>query len=159
MLGIFCGMEVTSDEAYKGYVKRRIWVLAGVLAIGIITALVALAAEYVWTVSISERMLDVYTGVGIGLTVSGIALMVKNILLLKDEKKLRQARITVSDERNIQIGTKATKAALTVLIVAMYFIILIGGLWYPILVKIGSFLLVLFLFSYIVAYRVISRII
>lgn len=159
MLGIFCGMEVTSDEAYKRYVKRRIRAFAGLIAAGIITALVAAAAEYAWTVNISDMMLGVYTGIGAGLTVSGIVLMIKNILLLKDEKKLRQARISVSDERNIQISTRAAKAAIAVLIVAMYFTILIGGLWYPILAKIVSFLLMLFLFSYIVAYRVISRII
>lgn len=159
MLGIFCGTDIKSDEAYKKYIKQRIRALAGLTAAGIITALVALAAEFVWTVNVSDLMLGVYTGVGVGLTAGSIVLMIKNILLLKDEKKRRQARISVSDERNIQISARAVKAAIAVLIAAMYFTILIGGLWYPILVKIGSFLLVLFLFSYIVAYRVISRII
>ncbi|MDO4333694.1 MAG: hypothetical protein Q4C58_13550 [Eubacteriales bacterium] len=159
MLGIFCGMEATSDEAYRKYVKRRILALAGLIAAGIITALVALAAEYVWTVNVSDLMLGVYTGVGMGLTAGGIVLLIKNVLLLKDEKKIRRARISVSDERNIQISIRAVRAAVAVLIAAMYFTILIGGLWYPILAKIVSFLLILFLFSYVVAYRVISRMI
>lgn len=157
MLGIFCGMETTSDEAYRKYVKGRIWALAGLTVAGIVTAFVALAAEYVWTVNIGDLMLGVYTGVGAGLTVGGIVLLIKNVLLLKNEKKIRQARISASDERNIQISIRAVRAAVAVLIAAMYFTILIGGLWYPILAKIVSFLLMLFLFSYVVAYRVISR--
>lgn len=157
MLGIFCATKVTSDEEYRKYAGRRCFVYAGLALIGVITAAIAIAAEYLWTVEISDMMLGVYTGVGTGLTVAGIILTIKNMLLIKDEKKLRQARIADSDERNIQISMLATKAALAVLLVGMYFAILLGGLWYPILTKILAFLLVLFMFSYMVAYRIISR--
>lgn len=157
MLGIFCATKVTSDEEYRKYAGRRCYVYAGLALIGVITAAIAIAAEYLWTVEISDMMLGVYTGVGTGLTVAGIILTIKNMLLIKDEKKLRQARIADSDERNIQISMLATKAALAVLLVGMYFAILLGGLWYPILTKILAFLLVLFMFSYMVAYRIISR--
>lgn len=157
MLGIFCATKVTSDEEYRKYAGRRCFVYAGLALIGVITAAIAIAAEYLWTVEISDMMLGVYTGVGTGLTVAGIILTIKNMLLIKDEKKLRQARIADSDERNIQISMLATKTALAVLLVGMYFAILLGGLWYPILTKILAFLLVLFMFSYMVAYRIISR--
>lgn len=157
MLGIFCATKVTSDEEYRKYAGRRCFVYAGLALIGVITAAIAIAAEYLWTVEISDMMLGVYTGIGTGLTVAGIILLIKNMLLIKDEKKLRQARIADSDERNIQISMLATKAALAVLLVGMYFAILLGGLWYPILTKILAFLLVLFMFSYMVAYRIISR--
>lgn len=157
MLGIFCVTKVTSDEEYRNYAGRRCFVYAGLALIGVITAAIAIAAEYLWTVEISDMMLGVYTGVGTGLTVAGIILTIKNMLLIKDEKKLRQARIADSDERNIQISMLATKATLAVLLVGMYFAILLGGLWYPILTKILAFLLVLFMFSYMVAYRIISR--
>lgn len=156
MLGIFCATKVTSDEEYRKYAGRRCFVYAGLALIGVITAAIAIAAEYLWTVEISDMMLGVYTGVGTGLTVAGIILLIKNMLLIRDEKKLRQARIADSDERNIQISMLATKAALAVLLIGMYFAILLGGLWYPILTKILAFLLVLFMFSYMVAYRIIS---
>lgn len=157
MLGIFCATKVTSDEEYRKYAGKRCFAYAGLALIGVITAAIAIAAEYLWTVKVSDMMLGVYTGVGTGLTVAGIILWIKNMRLIKDEKKLRQARIADSDERNIQISMLATKAALAVLLVGMYFAILLGGLWYPILTKILAFLLVLFMFSYMVAYRVISR--
>lgn len=159
MLGIFCATKAVSDEEYRKYAGRRCFIYIGLAVIGVVTAAIAMAAEYLWTVKISDMMLGVYTGVGTGLTVAGIILFVKNVRLLKDEKKLRQARIADSDERNIQISALATKAALAVLLVGMYFAILLGGLWYPIFAKLLSFLLVLFMFSYIVAYRVISRMI
>lgn len=157
MLGIFCATKVTSDEEYRKYAGRRCFVYAGLALIGVITAAIAIAAEFLWMVEISDMMLGVYTGVGTGLTAAGIILSIKNMLLIKDEKKLRQARIADSDERNIQISMLATKAALAVLLVGMYFAILLGGLWYPILTKVLAFLLMLFMFSYVVAYRIISR--
>lgn len=156
MLGIFCATKVTSDEEYRKYAGRRCFVYAGLALIGVITAAIAIAAEFLWMVEISDMMLGVYTGVGTGLTVAGIILLIKNMLLIKDEKKLRQARIADSDERNIQISMLATKAALAVLLIGMYFAILLGGLWYPILTKVLAFLLMLFMFSYVVAYRIIS---
>lgn len=156
MLGIFCATKVASDEEYRKYVRRRSFVFGGMVVIGAITAAIALAAEFLWTVEVSELMLGVYTGVGTGLILAGIILLIKNGMLLKNDKKLRQERIANSDERNIQISTMATKAALAVLLTGMYFTVLIGGLWDPVLTKIMAFLLMLFMFSYLVAYRIIS---
>lgn len=157
MLGIFCATKVMSNEDYRKYVRRRCLIYAGMAVIGVITAAVTMAAEFLWTVEISDTMLGMYTGVGVGLTAAGIILAVKSAVLLKNDQRLRQARIADSDERNIQIAAMATKAALAVLLVGIYFVILIGGLWYPVLVKVLTFLVVLFLFSYVAAYRIISR--
>lgn len=157
MLGIFCATKVTSDEAYRTFIKRRSLIYGGLAVIGLITAAVALAAEFLWAVEVSDMMLGVYTGAGTGLTLAGIILFFKNRMLLKNGKKLRQERIANSDERNIQISMMATKAALAVLMTGMYLVVLIGGLWDPMLVKIILFLLILLMFSYIVAYRIISK--
>lgn len=156
MLGIFCATKAMSDEEYRRYTQRRCFIYAGLTVIGVITAVIAAVAEFVWEVEVNDMMLGVYTGVGAGLTVAGIVLGIRNALLLKDGKKLRQMRIADSDERNIQISALATKAALAVLLISMYFAVLLGGLWYPVLTKVLAFLLVLFLFSYMVAYRIIS---
>lgn len=156
MLGIFCATKAMSDEEYRRYTRRRCFIYAGLTVIGVITAVIAAAAEFVWEVEVNDMMLGVYTGMGAGLTVAGIVLGIRNALLLKDGKKLRQMRIADSDERNIQISALATKAALAVLLIGMYFAVLLGGLWYPVLTKVLAFLLVLFLFSYMVAYRIIS---
>lgn len=156
MLGIFCATRAMSDEEYREYTRRRCFIYAGLAVIGVITAAIAAAAEFVWEVNVNDMMLGVYTGVGAGLTVAGIVLGIRNALLLKDGKKLREMRIADSDERNIQISASATKAALAVLLIGMYFAVLLGGLWYPVLTKVLAFLLVLFLFSYMVAYRIIS---
>lgn len=157
MLGIFCVTKVTSDGEYRKYARRRCLVYAVLAVVGVVTAAIAMAAEFLWAAEVSELMLGIYTGVGTGLTLAGVMLLVKNISLLKDEKKLRKARIEGSDERNIQISMLATKAALAVLLIAMYFAILIGGLWYPVLAKAVACLLILFMFAYVVAYSIISR--
>lgn len=155
MLGIFCATRVMADEDYREYVRKRCVIYVGLMVIGAITAVIAAVAEYGRTVEISD-MVGIYAGMGAGLIAGGLILLIRNLRLLRDEKKLREARISGSDERNIQIAALAAKAALAVLLVGIYFAILIGGLWYPILAKILGFLIILFLFSYIVAYKVIS---
>ena len=51
-------------------------------------------------------------------------------------------------------GRKGVK---TRLLIAMYFVMLIGGLWYPVLMKALCFLICLFVASYGVAYKMVSK--
>lgn len=156
MTGIFCVVKATTDEEYRRHVQRRALLYAGVVLLGIITAVVACLAEFVWEVEVSSRMLGFYTGCGTGLALGGGVILVKSLLLLRDAEKLHRARIDEADERNVEISTMAMKVAILVLLVGMYVVLLIGGLWYPVLIKVLGFLVTLFLFSYIVARKIIS---
>lgn len=157
MLGIFCETNVTSNEEYKKYLKRRNYKLAGLFLIGVVTFAVSILAQCFWKVNIPEYILSTYMGLGAGLTAASIVLFIKNRRLLKDDERLRMARVELSDERNRQISTEATKIALMVLMVAMYFVMLIGGLWYPVLMKALCFLICLFVAAYGVAYKIVSK--
>lgn len=154
MLGMFCGTNATTNEQYKKYIKKRIHVLTGMFFVGVLTMVLAIVAETVWKVSMQTYL---YSGFGSGLMCASIILILKNRKLLKDEEKLRQARIAASDERNLQISTSATKVAIAALLIGMYCVILIGGLWYPVLAQTMGFLVCLFLLVYIAAYRLVSK--
>lgn len=156
MLEIFCRTNVTSNEEYKKYLKRRNYKLAGLFLMGVVTFAVSILAQCFWKVNIPEYILSTYIGLGVGLMVASIVLFIKNRKLLKNEERLRMARVELSDERNHQISTEATKIALMVLIVAMYFVMLIGGLWYPVLMKALCFLICLFVVAYCAAYKIVS---
>ena len=47
-------------------------------------------------------MLGVYCGIGVGLICSGIVFLIRNKRLMKDEEKLKEARLQVTDERNME---------------------------------------------------------
>ncbi|MDO5291555.1 MAG: DUF6442 family protein [bacterium] len=78
-------------------------------------------------------------------------------MLLRDEEKLRKARIANTDERNIAIQRKAMQTAFFIMLVAMYLVMLIGGIWYPVLAQTISLLLCVFLVVYLIAYGIISK--
>ena len=157
MLGIFCGSECSTNEEYKKCIKKRIAYFIGAIILGVITLIVTFLGNEIFGVSISEKMLGVYTGFGTGLIFAGAILLIKNILLLKNEEKLRKSRIANTDERNNEISLKATRVALGVMLVAMYLVALIGGLWYPELMEILLILICVFLLAYLAAYKYISR--
>lgn len=157
MLGIFCGNHITTNEGYQKYIKKRMAIMAGVLVLGAVTLALALLAEFVWKLEVSERMLGFFAGAGTGLVVGAVILLVRDARLLGDEQRLRKMRIKTTDERNIQISTLATKIAVGVLLVAMYVTMLVLGFWYPLIVNILLALIAVFLAAYVVAYRLLSR--
>ena len=82
MRGILCGSTAKTNEEYKKILKKRMRIMVAIVIIGIITAAVGFGAEFYLKTSINEHMLGVYSGVGTGLSVSGIILWIKNRLLL-----------------------------------------------------------------------------
>lgn len=156
MLGMFCSTNITNNEAYKKHIKRKMGVLAAEMALGLLAIFVALLAKRMEGVQFSEHMQSLYCGIGCGMIAGGAMLLIRNYLLLKDEKMLRQARIASSDERNQQISASATKVAVFTLLVGIYLVIIIGALWYPELSFALSALLILFVLAYVVAYQIIS---
>ncbi len=157
MIGIFCVTKAATDEEYGVHLAKACYVYTGMIVIGVITAAIAVTAEVLGMTGISDYMLGLYCGMGSGITIGGAVLIVRNRRLMKNKEKLHKARIHDSDERNAQISGMAVKAALAVLLVGMYLVMLVGGLWYPVLPKILVLLVVLFLFSYLVACKVISN--
>jgi NADH:ubiquinone oxidoreductase subunit 3 (subunit A) len=128
-------------------------IMAFVGIAGAATLVVALVARNIWEVAINEQMLGVYAGVGTGLLVGGIVLLIKDALLLRNEERLKNSRLECSDERNEEISNKAVKFTLAVVLFALYGVTLIGGLYYPILVKIMTGMIFLILLSYMGAYQ------
>ena len=79
-------------------------------------------------------------------------LFVRNLMLLRDEEKLKKSRLENADERLEQIGGKASQTALKVLLLAGGAAALIGGIYEPVLVRVLLFGLDLFVFSYLIAF-------
>lgn len=83
--------------------------------------------------------------------------LIRNKRLMKEEEKLKEARLQVTDERNIEIGSRALRMAAFVLLIVMYFAFLFGGLYDPMISKLMSCMICLFLIVYAIAWRVLNK--
>ena len=102
-------------------------------------------------------MMGVYCGMGTGITLGCLILIGRNLLLFRDEEKLKRSRLENSDERLRQISGLAIRAAVLAMMIAALAGGLIGGIFYPILIKAFLFILYVFLFSYLIACRVYDK--
>ena len=113
--------------------------------------------EFSGKMKVDDYMLGVYCGIGVGLICSGIVFLIRNKRLMKDEGKLKEARLQVTDERNIEIGSRALRMAAFVLLIVMYLAFLFGGLYDPMISKLMSCMICLFLIVYAIAWRVLNK--
>lgn len=149
--GIFCQTTATTNEEYRKELKaRNRWLLFLALA-GAAAAVIALLAENGGADVISDYMLGVYCGAGTGILLACLILFVRNLLLLKDEEKLKRSRLENYDERNMEIRNKAIIAAVKVMLVICLVVAMVGGIFYPYLIKIMLFIVYGFLLSYLAA--------
>ncbi|MDF2673707.1 MAG: hypothetical protein K0R09_1972 [Clostridiales bacterium] len=157
MKELFCSCKANNNEEYKKVIRARMKRMILLFVIGIITLVAALLPENMWTVSINEQMLGVYSGIGVGLIVASVILWIKNKLILADEEKLKESRLSNTDERIQEISSKALRVAAIVLLIALYALGLIGGLFYPVLVKILLSMVFVFLIAYLIAYKIYEK--
>ena len=156
----FClltGTKATSNEEYRKQIERKNKYMWGIIILGIITATVAYYFEATGRMQVDDYMLGVYCGIGVGLFAAGVVLLIRNRRLLKDDVKLKAARLQATDERNIEIASRSLKIAAMVLLIAMYAVFLIGGLLSPVLSKAMSLLICLFLVVYCIAWKVLDQ--
>lgn len=145
--------KAATNEEYKKVIKKRMRYMIALIVVGIITAGVGFVAEFYWKVKINQHMLGVYTGVGTGLFAGGVVLWIKNKMLLNNEEKLKESRLSDTDERMQEIENKAFRIASYVMIVVLYGFGLIGGLYYPVFIRVLVFVMAAFLLAYTAAHK------
>ncbi|MDE7331352.1 MAG: hypothetical protein K2O16_03800 [Lachnospiraceae bacterium] len=150
--GIFCCTTAANNEEYRKVLKKRnVWMAALAVA-GIMIAAAALVAEHSGASALPEYILGVYCGFGTGLAIAGIIVFVRNMILLGNEAKLKMNRLENTDERLMEIGSRAGKTAIKVVLLVGTASAMICGIYEPVLIKAMLFMLDVFLFSYITAY-------
>ena len=157
MKSIFCKTIAKNNEEYKNIIKNRMKVMVILMVIGIITALAGIIGEFYLKTPVSDKVLGVYNGLGSGLFAASLVLWIKNKTLLKNEEKLKESRLNNTDERNLEISRKALNIAAYVMLASVYIIGLIGGIFYPILFKVLSLIVCIFLLTYVIAYKYYNK--
>ena len=148
--------NITNDNEYKEYIKTRILLFVIIAVLGAITLFVAFFIEKLFQITIDEHQMGFYLGMGTGLLVAGVFLAIRFFLLLNNGEKLKKHRIKNTDERVQTINSKALVVAGLVLIGTIYLGGIIGGLFYPILLRLIPIPIAVFLVSYAIAYKIYS---
>lgn len=156
MKGLFCGSKARTNDEYKSVIKSRMNIFIILFVIGSITLGVTSYLNFNDLIK-DDHILGIYSGAGTGLIAISILLWVKNKLLLKNESKLKESRINNSDERIQEISNKALKIATIALLIALYAIGFIGGLYNPILFTVLSSSVAVFLVTYVISYKMLER--
>lgn len=157
MRGIFCGTTARTNEEYKEQVKRKMKYMLIMTVIGLITLAVGCYAHLFLDTGIPDRMLGFYTGVGSGLAIAGAILFFRLRMTLRSEEKLKESRLSATDERLTAISDKAMRTATFIMLFGLYAVMLIGGLFIHEIIFILCGIVTLFVVSYFVAYRIYCK--
>lgn len=156
MLGIFCSTNVADNEELKKKLKVKNTIMFLFLIAGISVILAAAFYEKNDGAFKNGVTSSFYYGVGCGIIAAAFILIIRNLSVMKSETKLTEMRVNITDERNIAINSASIKASVAIMLTASFIISFASGICTIHVTKAILFLIMLFLFSYIVSYRVIS---
>ena len=151
-----CQEGQNTDEHFRRFIKTRclIFLVLGIL--GFFTALLPWLAEtFAW--DINAHNLGYFSGMGSGLFGASVVVYFRLRRTLKNPEKFRKERVKYYDERLREITRRAWALAGFVLLISLYLVCIVGGLFYPILHIILAGLALLLLGSYCIAYWVLSK--
>lgn len=155
---LFGRREIHTDEDYKRLLLRRQRFYIVLMLLGLTTMAIAFLAEFLaWNVTLSANALGFYCGAGTGATFATIVFLIRTRRMMKNPEAIRKARIKETDERILEIGRHAAVVAGYVLLIVLYLVCLIGGLFYPELLMILAGLISVFLLAYSVSFAIYNK--
>lgn len=137
---------------YETRVKVRVGFSMAVAAVGIGTVVTAILGGNDFL-----QVRDWYIGSGMGLLGAGIALAVKNSLLLNNSAKMEQTRVWEEDERNLYLRDKTMVFSSYLMIGGLYSVSLIAGVINPMVAQVLLMVLWGYLISMCVIYWILRR--
>lgn len=157
MKGIFCVTKAKNNEEYRKELKTKNLVLGILMICSLVAAGIVLWAKRQGISKLSDYIAGVYCGAGTGIAIGCLINLIKNLIRMKDEEKLKKSRLENTDERILEIRDKAQRMAMLVLLLTIFAGGMIGGIFYPILIRTVLVLIYVFLFAYVIAYWVYQK--
>lgn len=158
MKGMFCESgNVKNNEEYRMLLKKRQKRMWGLFAVGLATAALGAALSMLAEAPVSPRQTHFILGLGTGLALASVVEI--GILQRKmgSEEQLKKERLRETDEREIEVRSRALKATAKLLLVVIYLLAVIGGLFMEEFVEICLLLSGIFLLSYILFQKYYGR--
>ncbi len=152
MIGFCIGEAAKTDEEYKNKLKMKRLIFIIMMAAGIIT----LAVRHYYIGVIADYVNGFYLGFGTSIIAGSSILLIRNEMIMRNEKKLHDLRIKNYDERNVSIADDALRTATLIMVAATYVYGIIAGIKDQQILKMMSLLVFIFAAAYVIAYKVIS---
>lgn len=150
MIDLFCdGSKAKNNEEYRLVLRKRQKGYWGLFGIGVLTAVLGAVLSTVLEEQVSGRQASFILGLGTGLCLGAVFLIWSLRRVMKNEEQLKARRLKEVDEREIEVRSKALQAAAKILVVVLYVLAIIGGLFVKELVGVCGLLICVFLFSYL----------
>lgn len=142
------GCKAKNNEEYRGVLKKRLVNLWIALFAGIFAAALGLIIFYLDILIITAFQAGMLFGMGIGLMLGSIISIVRIYHTLSSEEKLKESRLKETDEREQEVNSKALRMTACIILACLYILMLVGGLFEPIVMYVCCLLIVIFLISY-----------
>ena len=154
MKGLFCsGCKAENNEEYRAVLKKRQVGLRLIILAGLATDGLVLFLNFCTRIHIGEYQMGYLLGVGAGLMLGGVIGVVRIHRRMTDEEKLKEFRLKETDERELEVDSLALRATAKTLLIALYVILIVAGVFNrQELVHVCFGLVALFLLGY-VAFR------
>lgn len=159
MTCIFDSLSTTANtnEEYRAVVEKRIRFFGLLILAGILTGAAAIINEYFTLFPADSWINGLYSGIGTGFVVAGLIKIMQLKKLLKDDSRLKEARLNSQDERNQLIAAKSIQAAADFVLIISYAAMIITSFYSRIVFYCFWFVAMLFMFSYLFFTKYYSR--
>lgn len=152
MENLFCsGRKAKNNEEYCAVLKKRQGVYALFILAGLATEGLVLFLIFYSRIHFGAYQLGFLLGLGAGLMLGGAVGELRIWRIMADEKRLKESRLKETDERELEVGSRALQATAKTLLAALYVTLIVAGVFNrQDLEHVCLGLAALFLFSYTV---------
>ena len=145
------GCKAKNNDEYRAVLKKRQAAYALFILAGLATEGLALFLYFYTRIHFEVYQMAFLLGLGAGLTLGSVIGIVRIHRRLTDEEKLKKYRLKETDERELEIDSRALRATAKTLLAALYVALIAAGVFNRQDLEHVCFgLVVLFLFCYTV---------
>lgn len=150
MKGVLCtGRNVKNNEEYRILLKKRQKRMWGLFAVGLVTTALGAALSMPVEKPVSTRQISFILGLGTGLALASVAEIWMLQRKMGSEERLKKERLKETDEREIELRSRALQATAKLMLAVIYLLAVIGGLFIEEFTGICLLLSGIYLLSYI----------
>ena len=130
MKDLFCPVcKAKNNEEYRAVLKKRQVALGLFILAGLATDGLVLFLYFFTRIHIGEYQMGYLLGVGAGLMLGGVVGVMRIRRRMADEEKLKEFRLKETDERELEVDSLALRATAKTLLVALYIILIVAGVF------------------------------
>lgn len=140
--------KAKNNIEYCIILKKRLFYLWIMFTAGLVAAILGFIVFWFELFNIEAFQAGILSGFGVGLIVGSITGMFRIRKTMSSEDKLKESRLKETDERELALNSKALRMSAYIVLICIYILMIVGGIFEPMIMYVCSFLIGVFLISY-----------